>query len=135
MGLAATTWVPMGARVPVLSPNDHPNPSDGQQKDFRKNQILENCQVPLKSLKNSNFGAFVGHSSGYMGLAATMWVPMGAIVPVLSPNDQRRQKAFAKIEIFSQPMPPKTAKSSLVGPKRGADLGKAEMAPGTSIID
>ena len=30
MGLAATTWVPMGTRVPVLSPNDHPNPSQGQ---------------------------------------------------------------------------------------------------------
>ena len=27
IGLAATTWVPIGAQVPVLSPNDHPNPS------------------------------------------------------------------------------------------------------------
>ena len=27
MGLAATTWVPMGAGVPVFSPNDNPNPS------------------------------------------------------------------------------------------------------------
>ena len=27
------------------------------------------------------------HSSGYMGLAATMWVPMGAQVPLLSLND------------------------------------------------
>ena len=37
--LAATTWVPMGAQVPLLSPNDHPNPSQGRQKDFRKSQI------------------------------------------------------------------------------------------------
>ena len=26
MGLPATTWVPMGARVPILSRNDHPIP-------------------------------------------------------------------------------------------------------------
>ena len=29
MGLAATTWVPIGAQVPILSPNDHPNSSQG----------------------------------------------------------------------------------------------------------
>ena len=29
MGLAAATLVPMGARVPRLSPNDDPNPSQG----------------------------------------------------------------------------------------------------------
>ena len=27
MDLVATMWVPMGAQVPLLSPNDHPNPS------------------------------------------------------------------------------------------------------------
>ena len=26
-GLTATKWVPIGAQLPVLSPNDHPNPS------------------------------------------------------------------------------------------------------------
>ena len=31
-GLVATTWVPMGAQVPVLLPSDHPNPSQGRQK-------------------------------------------------------------------------------------------------------
>ena len=36
MGLAATMWVPNGAQVPVLSPNDHPNPSQGQQEGFGK---------------------------------------------------------------------------------------------------
>ena len=36
MGLPATTWVPMGAQVPVLSLNHHPNPSQGRQKGFRK---------------------------------------------------------------------------------------------------
>ena len=27
MGLVATTWVPIGAQVPILSPNNHPNRS------------------------------------------------------------------------------------------------------------
>ena len=40
MGLAATTWVPMGAQVPVLSLNHHPNPSQGRQQGFRKSRIL-----------------------------------------------------------------------------------------------
>ena len=31
----------MGAQVPVLSPNDHPNPSYKQQKGFIKSQILK----------------------------------------------------------------------------------------------
>ena len=34
MGPTATTWVPMGAQIPI--PNDHPNPSQGQQKGFEK---------------------------------------------------------------------------------------------------
>ena len=39
IGLAATTWVPLGAQVPVLSPNHHPNPSQGRQKGFGKRRI------------------------------------------------------------------------------------------------
>ena len=50
MGLAATTWVPMGAQVHTLSLNHHPNPSQGRQKGFRKNRILEILQVSLNSL-------------------------------------------------------------------------------------
>ena len=38
MGLVADTWVPMGARVPVVSPNDHPNPSQRREEDFGKGQ-------------------------------------------------------------------------------------------------
>ena len=53
MGLVATTWVPMGAQVPVLSPNDHPNPSEGQQKGFKKIGNVKNFQVSLNSLRNS----------------------------------------------------------------------------------
>ena len=41
MGLAPSTWVPMGAQVPVLSPNDHPNPSHGHQRDFGKSRKFE----------------------------------------------------------------------------------------------
>ena len=44
-GRAATTRVPMGARVPVLSPNDDPN----QQEISEKVKILKHSQVPLKS--------------------------------------------------------------------------------------
>ena len=50
IGLAATTWVPMGAQVPVLSLNHHPNPSQGRQKGFRKSRISEILQVSLNSL-------------------------------------------------------------------------------------
>ena len=50
IGLAATTWVPMGAQVPVLSLNHHPNPSQGRQKSFRKSRISEILRVSLNSL-------------------------------------------------------------------------------------
>ena len=106
MGLAATTWVPMGAQVPVLSPNDHPNPSQGRQKGFGKRRISEILQVSLNSLHNGKFrGFWGGHGSGYMGLAATTWVPMGAQVPVLSLNhhpnpSQGRPEGFRKSRIL-----------------------------------
>ena len=41
IGLAATTWVPMGAQVPVSSPTDHPNPFKGQRKGLMKNRIFK----------------------------------------------------------------------------------------------
>ena len=41
MGLAATAWVPMGAQLPVVSPNDHPNPSQWRPKGPGKSQILK----------------------------------------------------------------------------------------------
>ena len=42
MGVAATTWVPMGAQVAAVSSNDHPNPSEGRQEGFGKSRIFEN---------------------------------------------------------------------------------------------
>ena len=56
---------------------------------------------PVNCLRNSNFGASGDHGPGYMGLVATMWVPMGATAPVSSPNDhpntsQGRQKVSEK---------------------------------------
>ena len=98
----ATTWVPMGAQVPVLSLNHHPNPSQGRQKSFGKGRIFENLAGVTKQPTQRLFqGFWGGHGSGYMGLAATMRVPMGAQVPVLSlnhhPNPSRgRQKGFGK---------------------------------------
>ena len=50
-GLVVTVWVPMGAQVPVLSPNDHP--PQGRQEGFRKGRILKHFQVPLNSLSNA----------------------------------------------------------------------------------
>ena len=88
MGLVATMWVPMGAQVPVLSPNDHQDHSQGQLKGFAENQILKKFSGATKQPKQQQFSAFPGaHGACYMGLVATTWVPMGAQVPVLSPND------------------------------------------------
>ena len=50
MGLAATTWVPTGAQVPVLSLNHHPNLSPQRQKGFTKSPIFKTLQVSLNSL-------------------------------------------------------------------------------------
>ena len=106
----------MGARVPILSPNGHPNPSQRQQKGFGKTQTFKNFHVPQNSPKKKKqregvqkkiklskilrcakqplqqqFWGFQGaHGSGYMGLIATMWVPIGDRVPLLSPNDQSK---------------------------------------------
>ena len=41
MSRAATTWAPMGTQVPVLSPNDHPNPCQGRQKGLGKTPLFE----------------------------------------------------------------------------------------------
>ena len=63
--------------------------------------------MSLNSLHNSNFGVLGGggHGSGYMGLAATAWVPLGAQVPVLSLDHhphpfQGRQKGFRESRIL-----------------------------------
>ena len=65
---------------------------------------LENCQVPKRAIE----GFRGGHDLGYMGLAASTWVPMGARVPVWSPNEdhpsQSPQKGFGKNEIFQVPL-------------------------------
>ena len=57
-------WLPMGAEVHVLSPNDHPNPSRGRQKGFGKSRNFEIFQVPQDNLNNNNFGAFRGPMAG-----------------------------------------------------------------------
>ena len=43
MGPAATAWDPVGARVPILTPNDDANPLN----DFGNIQIFESFEVPL----------------------------------------------------------------------------------------
>ena len=56
-----TTWVPVGARVYVLSLNHHPNPSQGRQNSFVKNSILKKF-----SGREQQFWGFWGdHGPGY----------------------------------------------------------------------
>ena len=72
MRLAATTWVPMNAQVPVLSLNHHPNQSQRATGGFPKKSHLEILQVSLNSLHSGNFGA-VG---GAMARAIWAWRPL-----------------------------------------------------------
>ena len=65
------------AQVPVLSPTDHPNPSQGRQKEKGKRQSLKNFQVPLNSLHNCNFGAFGGATLGVHGPSSHYVGPHG----------------------------------------------------------
>ena len=55
----------MGAQVPVLSLNHHPNPSQGRQKGFRKSPISEILQVSLNSLSPHQQGPIGGGDRGY----------------------------------------------------------------------
>ena len=72
MGLAATTLVVMGAQVPILSLNPHPNPAQGRQKGFGKRHISEILQVSLNSLHHGNFVPF----GGAMAWAIWAWQPL-----------------------------------------------------------
>ena len=67
IGLPAPTWVPMGAQVPVLSPYDHPNPSQGQRKVLMKNRIAKNFHVPLNSLSSAKTGQVLIGKGPYGG--------------------------------------------------------------------
>ena len=78
MALASAVWVTMGSQVPVLSPSDPPKPIPGTKKGFWKT-------LSFRKL-NSELGLLGGHGPGCMGLEATAFVPLGAQVPVLSPN-------------------------------------------------
>ena len=65
MGAVTTTWGPMGAGVPVLSPNAHLNPSKGRQKGF---EIFENLQRPKsKQFRGFWWAKLHGPSGHYVG--------------------------------------------------------------------
>ena len=82
----------------------------GSQVPGRTRVVLSVKQCNLrkahhKAPNNGNLGFRGGHGPSYMGVAAIMWVPMGAQAPALSPNDlpnqfQRQQKGFIKNRIF-----------------------------------
>ena len=71
-----------GAQVPVLSPNDHPNPSEGQQKDFIKNGMLKKNSIafgsaprrevdsqPISPLARPAVSQTETHSLGFLSVA------------------------------------------------------------------
>ena len=76
-------------------PPTHRHPREKMKFDcLQQGTSGKAIQVPLNSVRNSNFralgnlGNFRGaHGLGYMGLAATAGVPLGAQLPTLSPND------------------------------------------------
>ena len=113
-----------------------PKPIPGAIEGFRKKANFGNLAGVTKQPTQRQFeGFWGGHGSGYMGLAATMRVPMGAQVPVLSlhhhPNpSQGRQKGFRKspiLEILQVSLNSlssvKTTKSSLARAHRGGQPG------------
>ena len=55
---------PHGAQVPVMSPNDLPNPSQGQQKGFGETRIFEIFQAKIASLKTAKSSPARAHSEG-----------------------------------------------------------------------
>ena len=79
-----------------------PKPIPGATEEFRKKSNFEKSLGAMKQPTQQQFwGFWRAHGSGYMGLVATTWVPMGAQVPVLSPNDQPnasqgRKKGYEK---------------------------------------
>ena len=67
-GLVAPMWVPMGAQVPALSPNDHPSPSQGPQKGFGKSQNFEKFPLLQASLKTAEYSPARAHKWGRQGV-------------------------------------------------------------------
>ena len=73
----ARTWVPMDARVPVLSPNDHANPSQGRQKGLGKGRLFENLHrmhASVKMAESSPARAHRGAIRGYMEFGPHHWL-------------------------------------------------------------
>ena len=50
--------------MPVSSPNDHPNPTQGRQREFGKSRKFKHFQLALNSPNNGNFGAGNRRSRG-----------------------------------------------------------------------
>ena len=64
----------------------------GATEGFRKKWKCEKLSSVTKQPMQQQFWGFRrAHGTGYIGLAATTWVPMDAQVPVLSPNDHPNQ--------------------------------------------
>ena len=98
-GLGSHYVGPHGCSSTRIVTKSSPKPIPGATEGFRKKANFGNLAGVTKQPTQRQFrGFWGGHGSGYMGLAATTWVPMGAQVPVLSLNhhpnpSQGRKKA------------------------------------------
>ena len=77
MGLAPTTWVPMGAQAPACHQMISQIHSGGDGKISKKLQVFEFSQVPLNSRNNSNFEALGGPWPGLHGPSSHYVGPHG----------------------------------------------------------
>ena len=69
--------VPMGAQIPVLSPNDHPNPAQAQQKGSGKCENLKTLHVSLNYITTAIFGLLGGPWLGLHGPSSHHAGPRG----------------------------------------------------------
>ena len=98
--MARATWVPMGAQIHVLSPNDHPYPYRGRNS-FGKSSIFKIFQVLLDNLNNGNF-RLLGNQWPGQHRPSRKGVSLGVQEPVLSQYNshrhpsQGRQKGLGK---------------------------------------
>ena len=104
-GLGSHYLCPHGCSTTRIVTKSSPKPIPGATKGFPKKANPGHLAGVTKQPTQRQFRGFQrGHGSGYMGLAATTCVPMGAQAPVLSLNhhpnpSQGHQKGFGKRRI------------------------------------
>ena len=124
-GLPATTWVPMEARVPVLSemvtpthpkamappPNDHPSLAQGTLGGHRRSPVNHSFSTNpcgLKTAESSPVGPHRGGDSGYLevefGTSTIGWGVHTAEKRGMGPRSESRHSDGYKANTFCPPM-------------------------------